>query len=136
MTSTHSRTSRPKALPTARSLGARFEEIAEAWCRRQGWRVIARNVTCRRGEIDLIALDGETLVFIEVRQRRSARFGSAIESVTATKQQRISTAIRYWLAGPVGRQHSHRAMRCDLLAFSGEDETPEWLANAFDLAPW
>jgi len=131
-----SRTSATRLSSDSRTTGAHFENRAAQWCYDHGWTVIARNVRCRRGEIDIIALDGATLVFIEVRHRRSARYGSAVESVTPTKQQRLTAAIRYWLNGREGRQHAHRAMRCDLLAFTGTLETPEWIPNAFAPSPW
>ena len=51
-------------------------------CKRAGLRCLARNYRCRLGEIDLIMQDGDTVVFVEVRQRRSARFGGAAASIT------------------------------------------------------
>ncbi len=125
----------PPSLPP-RTRGAAFEELAAAWCTAQGWKILARNVTCRRGEIDLIALDGTTVVFIEVRQRRSSRYGTPAETVTTAKQRRIAAAIRYWLTGPLGRQYANQPMRCDLLAYSTPERPPQWIANAFPVAPW
>jgi putative endonuclease len=98
-----------------------------------GLRLLAQNVRCRGGEIDLICLDRDILVFVEVRRRASARFGSAAESITMTKRQRIILAARWWLNG-AGRRHANRACRFDALLFDGPDvQTPNWIRHAFEL---
>ncbi|MSQ89752.1 MAG: YraN family protein, partial [Betaproteobacteria bacterium] len=63
--------------------GARAEELCAELLRKSGLKVLARNWRCRHGEIDLVAEDRGTLVFVEVRYRRDERFGGAAESVTA-----------------------------------------------------
>ena len=70
---------------------------------RQGLAIVARNFRTRFGEIDLVARDGDTLVFVEVRMRRSARYGGAIESITAAKRARLVAAANGYLAG-LGRE--------------------------------
>lgn len=132
----HSPTTAATPHRLARQQGAQFEALAAAWCQTRGWPVIARNVTCRRGEIDLIALDGQTVVFIEVRQRTRSHYGTAAETITPAKQQRLAAAIRYWLAGPHGQRYADRPMRCDLLAFTTVEAPPDWIPNAFEVAPW
>lgn len=79
--------------------GKRAEDLCAELVRRAGLQVLARNWRCRHGEIDLIARDGSTLVFAEVRLRRNARFGGAAESVTAAKRARLVAAARLYLAG-------------------------------------
>lgn len=79
--------------------GARAEEICADLMRRAGLKILARNWRCRAGEIDLVAVDGDTLVFAEVRLRRDAAFGGAAESVTAGKRARLVAAARHYLAG-------------------------------------
>ena len=64
----------------------------------RGLAIVARNFRTRRGEIDLIARDGATLVFVEVRLRRSQSFGGAGASITAAKSARLTTAARVYLA--------------------------------------
>ncbi len=92
---------------------------------------VARNVRWRGGEIDLICLDQETLVFIEVRLRGSDRFGSAADSITPDKQQRIITTARWWLKG-LGHTHAQRACRFDALLFDKLDAKHiTWIRNAF-----
>ncbi|WP_217125214.1 YraN family protein [Hydrogenophilus thiooxidans] len=131
-----SRTTATHHPPDARTIGTHFENRAAQWCHDRGWTVIARNVRCRRGEIDIIALDGTTLVFLEVRYRRSVRYGSAVESVTPAKLQSLTAAIRYWLNSREGRLYARRAMRCDLLAYCGTQPEPQWIPNAFTPSPW
>ena len=79
--------------------GARAEELCAELMRRSGLRIVTRNWRCRAGEIDLVAQDGDTLVFVEVRLRRDASFGGAAESVGAAKRARLVAAARHYLAG-------------------------------------
>ena len=79
--------------------GLAAEELAAQYLIAQGLRVIARNYRCRLGEIDLIATDRETLVFVEVRLRRSRRFGGAAASITRAKQKKMIATARFYLSG-------------------------------------
>lgn len=72
-----------------RLLGERGEREAAGFLRRKGYRVLARRYRTRRGEIDLIARDGDTLVFVEVKTRR---VGAPAEAVTLQKQRRLARA--------------------------------------------
>ena len=83
---------------TGASIGAQAEALAARYLERQGLAIVARNVRSRFGEIDVIARDGETLVFVEVRLRRSSRFGGASESITAAKRARLVAAAETYLA--------------------------------------
>ncbi len=80
-----------------RATGARGERIAADYLRSAGYTIVETNWRCRRGEIDIVARDGATLVFVEVRARRSARLGSAEESVTRTKQRRLQQLAETYL---------------------------------------
>jgi len=64
---------------------------------RRGYRIITSNYRCRQGEIDLIAQDGECLVFVEVRCKRTGAYGSPAESITAAKQQKLITTAQHYL---------------------------------------
>ena len=108
--------------------GEDAENLAAAFLQRAGLQLVARNYRCRFGEIDLIARDGKTLVFVEVRMRSSDRFGGAAGSITAAKRAKLSRAARHYLAG-VARAP---ACRFDALLVNGRDNTIEWLKNAFD----
>jgi putative endonuclease len=80
----------------AGATGARAETLAADYLTRRGLTIVGRNFRTRFGEIDLIARDGRTLVFVEVRMRTSPRFGGAVESITAAKRARlIATASGY-----------------------------------------
>jgi len=74
---------------TPHQLGKSGEITALRYLRRRGYEIIARGYKVGRGEIDIIAFDKQTLVFIEVKTRRSRRFGTPEESVTLTKQKQI-----------------------------------------------
>lgn len=78
--------------------GAQAEALAAQFLERQGLVILARNFRTRRGEIDLVARDGEMLVFVEVRLRARSDFGGAAASVTFRKQQRIVAASLAYLA--------------------------------------
>ncbi|MGI5877026.1 MAG: YraN family protein [Christensenellales bacterium] len=80
-----------------RELGRSGEQAAGRYLESLGCRIVARNYRTRQGEVDLIALDGETVVFAEVKTRRSQRAGSGAESVTARKQEHIIRAALAFL---------------------------------------
>lgn len=82
----------------AGSIGARGEERAADYLRRKGCRIIERNYRCRLGEIDIIASDGEYLLFVEVKQRKSSLYGEAKEFVTQSKQKKLRAAASIWLS--------------------------------------
>jgi putative endonuclease len=77
-------------------LGSRGERAAERFLKRQGHRILARNFRSPGGEIDLITLDGRTLVFVEVKTRRSNRHAEPEESVNHDKQRRVIQAARFY----------------------------------------
>ena len=85
-------------MKTARqTTGAAAEQLVGAWLTRQGYRVVERNARTPVGEIDVVAQEGKTLVFVEVRARRSARFGTPEESITSTKLQHMLRAAQWYL---------------------------------------
>ncbi len=85
--------------PAPAAAGARAEAMAAEFLVARGLTIVARNFRIRRGEIDLIARDGDTLVFVEVRLRRNSAFGGAAASITSAKSARLIVAARYYLAG-------------------------------------
>jgi putative endonuclease len=79
-----------------RAFGQAGEERAAAWYRAHGYAVVDRNWRCREGELDLVVRRGRILVFVEVKARRTDRFGVPAEAVTRTKQRRLrALASRY-----------------------------------------
>jgi len=120
---------------TARTLpqqaGQRAEEIALAHLRRAGLTLVARNVRCKGGELDLIMQDGTTVVFVEVRFRANVRFGGALASINTSKQQRFLRCAQQFL-----RTHPlHRGQGCrfDVVALEGSLDQPQvtWICAAF-----
>jgi putative endonuclease len=79
-------------------LGAEGERAAEKFLRRQRYTIVARNYRRRVGEVDLIALDGATVVFIEVKTRTQPGFGSPLEAVDRRKQRQIQRAAQQYLS--------------------------------------
>ena len=115
----------------AQRAGGEAEEVAERFLVRRGLEVIARNYRTRLGEIDLVARDGATLVFVEVRMRSAsgARFGGAAASVDFRKRSRIASAARQFLA----RLAHEPACRFDVVTLDG-DGAIEWHRAAFESA--
>ena len=97
---------------------------------RQGLTIVGRNFRTRFGEIDLIARDGSTLVFVEVRLRTSSRFGGAAESITTAKRARLVTAAREYL----GRTRGEPACRFDAILMQRLDAACiDWRRNVVDV---
>ncbi len=109
------------------------EQIAADWLQTQGLQIIARNVRFRGGEIDLVCLDRTTLVFVEVRLRRSEKFGGAASSITLGKRARIILAAQLFIQQ--NARWSNSPARFDCILLTGlESPQPEWIRNAFDAA--
>lgn len=90
--------------------------------------MVARNVRCRGGELDLVMQDGRTLVFVEVRLRTHKGFGTAAESVAARKQQRVILAAQHYLM----QRSDTPPCRFDVIALDGLSvERIEWIRDAF-----
>lgn len=109
------------------SAGRQAEALAERLLTGAGLAIIARNFRCRHGEIDLIAREGDTFVFCEVRLRTSEAFGGAGESITGRKQGRIVAAARYFLTA-----RPEAPCRFDVLLLQTLDAARiRWIRNAF-----
>ncbi len=93
-----------------------------------GCRIVARNARYRDGEIDLVVRERDIVVFVEVRMRRSARFGGALGSINAPKQVRIGRAAQRWLFANYGERWP--ACRFDVVTVDG-DGTIDWIRDAF-----
>lgn len=107
--------------------GAPAEALAAAFLEQRGLTIVERNYRCRLGEIDLVAHDGGTTVFVEVRRRASASFGSAAASITAAKRRKLLKTARHYLA----RLRTAPQCRFDALLIEGEPPRIEWIRNAF-----
>ncbi len=111
--------------------GRAAEDLAAKHLTAQGLRILARNYRVVGGEIDLIARHGAELVFVEVRSRRSAAFGTAAETVTHAKRRRILLAAQHYLVS-LG-QRTPPPCRFDIVSITGAVDTEhlDWLRNAF-----
>jgi len=92
--------------------------------------LLTKNWRCRSGELDLIMRDKDTVVFVEVRYRRSNRFGGAAQSVDSHKQRKLARSAQQFL-----QQHSllnSSPCRFDVIAMSA-GTSPQWIKNAFEL---
>lgn len=109
-----------------RALGAEKERLAERFLAARGLRLVARNHRCRYGEIDLVMRDAGILVFVEVRFRRSSRFGTPVETVDRHKQRRLIAAAQHYLSV----HPCALPCRFDVLGIGGRDEI-QWVRDAF-----
>lgn len=116
-----------------RWFGTRSERAAARYLQKLGYRVLARNFTCDLGELDLIALDGACVVFVEVRSSESEDTARPAASVDAQKQQRLTRLALYYLQKKKLLNH---AARFDVLAVSwpagAKEPTMVHYPNAFE----
>jgi putative endonuclease len=112
-------------------LGKSGEDLAVAELTRRGYAILARRYRTRAGEIDIVADDRGTLVFIEVKVRETAEFGSAAEAVTPSKQRRVVSMARDYLARV---RIGDRPCRFEVVAIDGSGERRRITVypNAFD----
>ncbi len=109
--------------------GRDAERTAERFLLRQGLKLIQRNYRGRRGEIDLVMEDADTLVFVEVKSRTAMQHGEAIEAIDLQKQTRIIRTANEYLA----QQNQNRYCRFDAIGFNGavSEQNLQWIKNAF-----
>lgn len=114
--------------------GHASEHLAEQFLLAKGYRIIERNLRTSIGELDLVAEDGEVLVFVEVKGRTSEAFGGALEAVGYRKQAKLVKLASQYLAQ---RHISQKACRFDVVLVQGRAGHPghiEHLQNAFDVS--
>lgn len=115
-----------------RERGQQAEALAQHHLEARGLRLVQRNYQCRRGEIDLVMEEGATLVFVEVRYRRTGAYGRPEETVGPRKQARLVAAAQHYLQHT--RQHA-RPCRFDVVALTGrkgDNCALQWITHAFD----
>jgi putative endonuclease len=109
--------------------GKDAESRAWRYLQARGLRLLHRNYRSRRGEIDLVVQDKDSLVFVEVRYRRQSRFGSAAESVDRRKQTKLIACARHYMQ--THPETARQSCRFDVVSISGSDADIEWIRNAF-----
>lgn len=118
---------------TNKLLGGYGEELAVTYLKEQKYKIVERNFSCKCGEIDIVAIDGKTLVFVEVKTRKNYAYGPPQLSVTQFKQRQISkAALTYVAVKKLGEMNS----RFDVVAIllrKRENPQIDHIKNAFDL---
>ena len=112
--------------------GAAAEDLAAQYLQVRGLKILARNLRCKAGELDLVCLDGGVLAIDEVRQRGSAEFGGALGSVTWSKQRKILRAAQFFLRSE--KRWRNLPLRFDVLAIEGLPDGAhriDWVKDAF-----
>jgi putative endonuclease len=120
-------------LNSRQRLGRSGEETIAKYLQKHGYKILVKNYRCKVGEIDIIAMDGPYLVFIEVKTRSGLGFGSPASSVNTRKQKQISRAAQYYLAE---QQLFDSPARFDVVSILWADGKPmqiDHINNAFDL---
>ena len=112
--------------------GAACERMAAEYLQERGLEIVARNLRCKAGELDLVCRDGRVLAVVEVRQRQRTDYGGALASVSESKQRKIIRAARFLLE----RRATLSAMtlRFDVVAVQGTPDGAHdicWIKDAF-----
>ena len=119
-------------MSSTRSRGNRFEEIACNYLTAKGYKILDRNVYLMRKELDIVAMEGDTIVFVEVKGRRSSAYGSPVEAVGALKRRRLVMAATAYLR----KKRFHESpCRFDVVGIRlNPDGTPHFdhIKSAFD----
>lgn len=114
-----------------REVGDALESASERWLVAQGLRTLARQVRFRLGELDLVMLHGDVLVFVEVRYRATSSHGDGLASITRAKQTKLIRAAQLYLQA----QPKLAALPCrfDVVSVGGSPAEPsfDWLRDAF-----
>ena len=113
--------------------GKKSESVAVKYLKKQGYKILEQNYSNELGEIDIIAKDKKTLVFVEVKARRTSHFGNPKWALTPQKKRKISMVALYYLKST--RQSGIKA-RFDVVAMTSANDNPkiELIKNAFELA--
>jgi putative endonuclease len=116
-----------------KELGRTSEEAAAQFIRNKGLKILVQNYRCRYGEIDIVARDGECLVFVEVRSSRGSHFADPKESVGARKRRTLSKVALNYLKEK-GLLESRSRFDVVTVIGLGAEARLEWMKNAFEAA--
>lgn len=123
-------------MKTTTDIGRAAEDCACRYLQQRGLRLLERNYHCRQGEIDLIMRDAGTTVFVEVRYRKSGRFGSGAETVDARKQHKLLASAAHYLLQH--KQAANQPCRFDVISLTpgalhgNKSDEVQWISNAFE----
>lgn len=116
-----------------KTAGEQAEALAEAFLRRQGFRILGRNMRSRFGEVDVVAEEKGTLCFVEVRARKEGAMVSALESITPHKQRRLALTAQSLLRRHPEWQHYPARFDVVTVVLNGWRSQCELIRNAFSL---
>ncbi len=123
-------------LPTI-FIGKKGEDTAEKYLKKHGYRIIEKNFKSPSGEIDIVALDKGTIVFVEVKTRNSDEFGPPELSVTSTKRQKIIKSAFHFLSK---KRIKDTPCRFDIVSITGSPDQKEKevkiIKDAFEIEKW
>ena len=111
----------PKKRANYRKRGTYYEQVSINWLKGMGYDIIENNYRCKFGEIDLIAKDGDTIVFIEVKFRSNCKMGQPWEAVGTTKQHRISQCAKWYMLSK--KLPDTTQVRFDVISICGSEIT-------------
>lgn len=121
-------------MASSRERGQDAEEACCRYLQQQGLKLLAKNYHSRRGELDLVMKDRNTVVFVEVRYRKSNTYGGALESVTISKQEKLRITAEQFMQQETALKNG----RFDVVAMTGKVQNNgstsysfEWIKNAF-----
>jgi len=104
--------------------GKSGEKKAASFLKKKGFKILEMNYRCRFGEIDIVAKDGDTVVFVEVKTRSTAQFGMGYESVNSRKQEKLTASAQHYIA-----EKGESPARFDVVSIDGQELTH--IINAF-----
>lgn len=123
------------SLGLKRDVGQKFEEMALNFLTEKGLRFVTKNFNCKTGEIDLIMLDNQAVIFVEVRYRKNINFMSAAETINFFKQQKLIRTAEFFLAYHLRKYNltNFRDSRFDVVTIEGISPNLKisWIKNAF-----
>ncbi len=121
-------------LNLSQRFGQKAEDLAARHLKRRGYKILTRNYRTRAGEIDIIAREGKSLVFIEVKGRQSTHYGSAKAAVTPRNQRQVAKVALWYLKET---DQMDAKARFDVVAVTqtGADARIEIVRNAFQISP-
>ena len=121
-------------LNLSQRFGQKAEDLAARHLKRRGYKILTRNYRTRAGEIDIIAREGKSLVFIEVKGRQSTRYGSAKAAVTPRKQRQV-TKVALWYLKETDQMDAKARFDVVAVTQTGADARIEIVRNAFQISP-
>ena len=117
---------------TTKEIGTKYETIASQYLAKHNIQIISKNFSCKVGEIDLIGIDQDNIVFIEVRYRKNLNYGSPLETIVYKKQQKIIKTAQYFMLTNE-YLYNRYSPRFDIIGIWHEksDLKIEWAQSAF-----